>query len=117
MHAIQDTGNGSPVEESPAAALLKNNLFSCAVVHAIQDSGNGSPAEESDFVCLKSNLCLRCTLSKIPETEALLKKARLPLGVLIHPFKDLSHLPVIQCSTIVRCALPRELQRDVVYLG
>jgi protein transport protein SEC24 len=44
----------------------------------------------------------RCTLSKIPETEALLKKARLPLGVLIHPFKDLSHLPVIQCSTIVR---------------
>jgi len=45
----------------------------------------------------------RCTLTKIPETEALLKKARLPLGVLIHPFKDLSHLPVIQCSTIVRC--------------
>jgi len=45
----------------------------------------------------------RCTLSKIPETDALLKKARLPLGVLIHPYKDLSHLPVIQCSTIVRC--------------
>merc|ERR1719312_911237 len=45
----------------------------------------------------------RCTLSKIPETDALLKKARLPLGVLIHPFKDLSHLPVIQCNTIVRC--------------
>ena len=33
----------------------------------------------------------------------MLKKARLPLGVLIHPFKDLSHLPVIQCTTIVRC--------------
>ncbi|TRY80868.1 hypothetical protein TCAL_12910, partial [Tigriopus californicus] len=45
----------------------------------------------------------RCTLTKIPETEAILKKSRLPLGVLIHPFKDLSHLPVIQCSTIVRC--------------
>jgi len=45
----------------------------------------------------------RATLTKIPETEALLKKARLPLGILIHPFKDLSHLPVIQCSTIVRC--------------
>merc|ERR1719336_2496426 len=45
----------------------------------------------------------RATLSKIPETDALLKKARLPLGVLIHPFKDLSHLPVIQCTTIVRC--------------
>ena len=45
----------------------------------------------------------RCTLNRIPETDALLKKARLPLGVLIHPYKDLSHLPVIQCSTIVRC--------------
>merc|ERR1719422_1243735 len=45
----------------------------------------------------------RSTLSKIPETDALLKKSRLPLGVLIHPFKDLSHLPVIQCTTIVRC--------------
>jgi len=50
-----------------------------------------------------SSEIFRSTLTKIPETEALLKKARLPLGVLIHPFKDLSHLPVIQCTTIVRC--------------
>lgn len=45
----------------------------------------------------------RCSLTKIPETESILKKCRLPLGILIHPFKDLSHLPVIQCATIVRC--------------
>merc|ERR1719273_2983157 len=45
----------------------------------------------------------RSTLTKIPETESILKKCRLPLGILIHPFKDLSHLPVIQCATIVRC--------------
>lgn len=45
----------------------------------------------------------RCTLTKIPETDTILKKSRLPLGILIHPFKDLSHLPVIQCNTIVRC--------------
>jgi len=45
----------------------------------------------------------RCTLTKIPETDSLLKKSRLPLGVMIHPFRDLSHLPVIQCQTIVRC--------------
>lgn len=50
-----------------------------------------------------SNDIFRSTLTRIPETEALLKKARLPLGVLIHPFRDLSHLPVIQCTTIVRC--------------
>lgn len=45
----------------------------------------------------------RCTLTKIPETQSLLQKARLPLGVLIHPFRDVTHLPVIQSSTIVRC--------------
>ncbi|XP_075734990.1 protein transport protein Sec24AB isoform X4 [Rhipicephalus microplus] len=45
----------------------------------------------------------RCTLTKIPETQSLLQKARLPLGVLIHPFRDVNHLPVIQSSTIVRC--------------
>ena len=47
----------------------------------------------------------RSTLTKIPETESILKKSRLPLGILIHPFKDLSHLPVIQCQTIVRYEL------------
>lgn len=45
----------------------------------------------------------RCTLTKIPETQSLLQKARLPLGILIHPFRDVDHLPVIQSSTIVRC--------------
>ncbi|XP_064628770.1 protein transport protein Sec24A-like isoform X2 [Lineus longissimus] len=45
----------------------------------------------------------RCTLNAIPQTQAILNKARLPLGILIHPFKDLSQLPVIQSSVIVRC--------------
>merc|ERR1719412_762463 len=39
----------------------------------------------------------------LPSEEVTPPKPRLPLGVLIHPFKDLSHLPVIQCTTIVRC--------------
>lgn len=47
--------------------------------------------------------CLFLSFFQVPETENVLKKSRLPLGVLIHPFRDLSHLPVIQCSTIVRC--------------
>merc|ERR1719394_1500145 len=55
----------------------------------------------NDYNC--SPDIFRSTLTKIPETDALLKKSRLPLGVLIHPFRDLSHLPVIQCQTIVRC--------------
>ncbi|XP_035140809.3 protein transport protein Sec24A isoform X2 [Callithrix jacchus] len=44
----------------------------------------------------------RCTLTSIPQTQALLNKAKLPLGLLLHPFKDLV-LPVVTSSTIVRC--------------
>ena len=32
----------------------------------------------------------RSTLTKIPETSSILQKSRLPLGILIHPFKDLT---------------------------
>lgn len=32
----------------------------------------------------------RCTMTKIPESNSILQKAKLPLGVLIHPFKDLT---------------------------
>ncbi|XP_038596522.1 protein transport protein Sec24A [Tachyglossus aculeatus] len=45
----------------------------------------------------------RCTLTNIPQTQALLNKAKLPLGLLLHPFKDLLQLPVVTSSTIVRC--------------
>ncbi|XP_062902358.1 protein transport protein Sec24B-like isoform X5 [Mobula hypostoma] len=45
----------------------------------------------------------RCTLMNVPQTQALLNKAKLPLGLLLHPFRDLTHLPVITSSTIVRC--------------
>ncbi|XP_066587390.1 protein transport protein Sec24A [Prorops nasuta] len=57
----------------------------------------------------------RCTLTKIPESNSLLQKSRLPLGVLIHPFKDINHLPVIQCSTIVRCRACRTYINPFVY--
>ncbi|XP_072899228.1 protein transport protein Sec24B-like isoform X2 [Hemitrygon akajei] len=45
----------------------------------------------------------RCTLMNVPQTQTLLNKAKLPLGLLLHPFRDLTHLPVITSSTIVRC--------------
>ncbi|XP_011167276.1 protein transport protein Sec24A isoform X2 [Solenopsis invicta] len=57
----------------------------------------------------------RCTLTKIPESNSLLQKSRLPFGVLIHPFKDLNHLPVIQCNTIVRCRACRTYINPFVY--
>ncbi|KAK3915556.1 Protein transport protein Sec24B [Frankliniella fusca] len=57
----------------------------------------------------------RCTLTRIPETDSLLKKSRLPLGVLIHPFRDLANLPVIQCTPIVRCRVCRTYINPFVY--
>ncbi|MGH0166488.1 UNVERIFIED_CONTAM: hypothetical protein FKN15_072599 [Acipenser sinensis] len=45
----------------------------------------------------------RCTLTNIPQTQSLLNKAKLPLGLLLHPFRDMSQLPVVTSSTIVRC--------------
>lgn len=57
----------------------------------------------------------RCTVNRIPETNNLLQKSRLPLGILIHPFKDLNHLPVIQCASIVRCRACRTYINPFVY--
>ncbi|KAL1139045.1 hypothetical protein AAG570_009106 [Ranatra chinensis] len=62
-----------------------------------------------------SSEIFRCTLTKIPETKSLLDKSRLPLGVLIHPFKDLNQLSVIQCSVIVRCRACRTYINPFVY--
>ncbi|CAF1127607.1 unnamed protein product [Adineta steineri] len=46
---------------------------------------------------------MRCSLNVIPQTKDLLNKSRLPLGILIHPFKDLDSLNVVQGTKIVRC--------------
>uniref|UniRef100_A0A182QV67 Protein transport protein Sec24B n=1 Tax=Anopheles farauti TaxID=69004 RepID=A0A182QV67_9DIPT len=59
----------------------------------------------------------RCTLTKIPETAALLQKSRLPLGLLIHPFRDLNNLPVISCNTIVRCKSCRTYINPFVFFS
>ncbi|KAM7441154.1 Protein transport protein Sec24B [Porites harrisoni] len=51
--------------------------------------------------CDPSVLC--CTLNAVPETKSLLTKSKLPLGIHLHPFKDLQNLPVIHSSVITRC--------------
>ncbi|XP_052895324.1 protein transport protein Sec24A [Anopheles moucheti] len=64
----------------------------------------------------------RCTLNKIPESLSLLNKSRLPLGLLIHPFRDLNvrncteeNLPVISCNAIVRCKTCRTYINPFVF--
>lgn len=77
------------------------------LVHAYEDEDNDIPRPLFPHEFYTQVNChadtIRCTLSSIPETQQLLQKSRLPLGLLIHPFKDLESLKVVQSSIIVRC--------------
>ncbi|KRZ09188.1 Protein transport protein Sec24A [Trichinella zimbabwensis] len=55
-----------------------------------------------DLVSSDSSV-LRCTLTTVPESPAVMKKCRLPLGLILHPFKDLKKLVMVETSIIVRC--------------
>ncbi|XP_018098835.1 protein transport protein Sec24B isoform X2 [Xenopus laevis] len=62
------------------------------------------PNLNSDLKKLNCNPnSFRCTLTNIPQTQALLNKAKLPLGLLIHPFRSKPRIPVLSPNTIVRC--------------
>ncbi|KRZ79458.1 Protein transport protein Sec24B [Trichinella papuae] len=55
-----------------------------------------------DLVSSDSSV-LRCTLTTVPESPTVMKKCRLPLGLILHPFKDLKKLVMVETSIIVRC--------------
>ncbi|THD23505.1 SEC24 A COPII coat complex component [Fasciola hepatica] len=46
---------------------------------------------------------MRCTLTNMPSSAKLLTRCRLPLGLVMHPFRDLSNLHTINSKVIVRC--------------
>ena len=46
---------------------------------------------------------MACTLNAIPSSDSICQKSKLPLGLILHPYKDLATLPVITTSNIVRC--------------
>ncbi|XP_078116167.1 protein transport protein Sec24B isoform X2 [Sander vitreus] len=83
---------------SPINLLLERNLLPPRPLEAPEP--NLSP-DLKKVNC--SPQTFRCTLTSIPQNQALLNKARLPLGLLLHPFRDLQQLPVITSNTIVRC--------------
>ncbi|MEQ2282983.1 Protein transport protein Sec24A [Ameca splendens] len=111
----QPPGGPGPAQLSPSLAamsLQSNTPEALRVVNLLQERNllppNPVPAPTP---CLTQDLqklncspeVFRCTLTSIPQTQSLLNKAKLPLGLLLHPFKDLSQLPVVTSSTIVRC--------------
>ncbi|KAM9312521.1 protein transport protein Sec24A [Gastrophryne carolinensis] len=119
--------NANPPQQLQQPAMGMNNLVSsvgglslhqaqqldelCAV-NLLQERNILPPTPiKAPIPCLQDDIrklncspeLFRCTLTNIPQTQALLNKAKLPLGLLLHPFKDLSQLPVVTSSTIVRC--------------
>uniref|UniRef100_A0A665X3K9 SEC24 homolog A, COPII coat complex component n=1 Tax=Echeneis naucrates TaxID=173247 RepID=A0A665X3K9_ECHNA len=104
---------GTQLSPSLASMSLQSSTpEALRVVNLLQDRNLLPPtAIPAPTPCLAQDLqknncnpeVFRCTLTSIPQTQSLLNKAKMPLGLLLHPFKDLSQLPVVTSSTIVRC--------------
>ncbi|XP_074528347.1 protein transport protein Sec24A-like isoform X3 [Halichoeres trimaculatus] len=104
-----------PAQLSPSLAamsLQSSTPEALRVVNLLQERNLLPPGPiPAPTPCLPQDLqkincnpeVFRCTLTSIPQTQSLLNKAKMPLGLLLHPFKDLSQLPVVTSSTIVRC--------------
>ncbi|XP_076024969.1 protein transport protein Sec24A [Genypterus blacodes] len=111
----QPSGGPGPAQLSPSLAamsLQSSTPEALRVVNLLQERNLLPPSPISaPTPCLPQDLqkinchpeVFRSTLTSIPQTQSLLNKAKLPLGLLLHPFKDLSQLPVVTSSTIVRC--------------
>ncbi|XP_040005890.1 protein transport protein Sec24A [Xiphias gladius] len=111
----QPPGGPGPAQLSPSLAamsLQSSTPEALIVVNLLQERNLLPPSPiPAPTPCLPQDLqkincnpeVFRCTLTSIPQTQSLLNKAKMPLGLLLHPFKDLSQLPVVTSSTIVRC--------------
>uniref|UniRef100_G3N9B4 SEC24 homolog A, COPII coat complex component n=1 Tax=Gasterosteus aculeatus aculeatus TaxID=481459 RepID=G3N9B4_GASAC len=111
----QPLGGPGPAQLSPSLAamsLQSSTPEALRVVNLLQERNLLPPIPiPPPTPCLQQDLqkincnpeVFRSTLTSIPQTQSLLNKAKMPLGLLLHPFKDLSQLPVVTSSTIVRC--------------
>ncbi|XP_075957776.1 protein transport protein Sec24A isoform X1 [Anarhichas minor] len=111
----QPLGGPGPAQLSPSLAamsLQSSTPEALRVVNLLQERNLLPPIPiPAPTPCLQQDLqkincnpeVFRSTLTSIPQTQSLLNKAKMPLGLLLHPFKDLSQLPVVTSSTIVRC--------------
>lgn len=111
----QPLGGPGPAQLSPSLAamsLQSSTPEALRVVNLLQERNLLPPGTvPAPTPCLPQDIqkvncnpeVFRCTLTSIPQTQSLLNKAKLPMGLLLHPFKDLSQLPVVTSSTIVRC--------------
>uniref|UniRef100_A0A4W6DTH8 SEC24 homolog A, COPII coat complex component n=1 Tax=Lates calcarifer TaxID=8187 RepID=A0A4W6DTH8_LATCA len=98
----QPHGGPGPAQLSPSLAamsLQSSTPEALRVVNLLQERNLLPPTPiPAPAPCLPQDLqklncnpeVFRCTLTSIPQTQSLLNKAKMPLGLLLHPFKDLS---------------------------
>ncbi|KAI6218822.1 Sec23/Sec24 trunk domain-containing protein [Aphelenchoides fujianensis] len=89
----------------------ERNLFG----YSFADNEIQLPQTVSSPNAVMNPAIFRCTMSAIPETQEMLKKSRMPLGLTLHPFRDLKNLTVIQ-TNIVRCRYCRTYINPYVML-
>lgn len=99
------SASGGPEGHQPAAGAEPASSRSRDAAGALSAAGPAEAELQPRVSAPLSTLCcgvcaltdgvlvcrvFRCTLTSIPQTQSLLNKAKLPLGLLLHPFKDLS---------------------------
>lgn len=67
--------------------MAEKDIRTKAIADQKQREANKRQQLSSRDITVDSSI-LRCTLKKVPDSSNLLQKCRLPLGVVLHPFKD-----------------------------
>ncbi|KAI6214453.1 hypothetical protein M3Y94_00270100 [Aphelenchoides besseyi] len=89
----------------------ERNLFG----YNFDDNPISLPETVSSPQAVMNSTIFRCTMTAIPETQEMLKKSRMPLGLTLHPFRDMKNLTVMQ-TNIVRCRFCRTYINPYVML-
>ncbi|XP_040185317.1 protein transport protein Sec24B isoform X3 [Rana temporaria] len=97
--------SGLSLQQAPQPEGLRPmNLIQDRNVLPVSSLPPPAPNLNTDLKKLNCNPeFFRCTLTSVPQTQALLNKAKLPLGLLLHPFKSKPRIPTISSSSIIRC--------------
>uniref|UniRef100_A0AC35TY40 Protein transport protein Sec24A n=1 Tax=Rhabditophanes sp. KR3021 TaxID=114890 RepID=A0AC35TY40_9BILA len=96
---MNNNANTSPLDPGRKLDLLSlNNIWETGFGNALP----GAPLNVANMHAKGDSRVIRSTIGNVPETRELLKKSRLPFGVALQPFRDLTNLSIIQAH-IVRC--------------
>ncbi|XP_067876393.1 protein transport protein Sec24A-like [Heterodontus francisci] len=107
--AAQDTFCMEQLMETTANLNLQQGRICPIDLLQQRDVPRAEPPEPNLTPCLrKLNRCsdvFQCTLMNIPQSLALLKQVKLPLGLIFQPFKDSMEPPLLITDVPPRCSM------------